>query len=29
MIGLSRNQWTVLLAAKLDWGFDVFNALLF
>ncbi len=29
MIGLSRYQWTVLLAAWLGWGFDVFDALLF
>jgi MFS family permease len=29
MFGLSRYQWTVLLAAWLGWGFDVFDALLF
>jgi len=27
--GLSRYQWTVLLAAWLGWGFDVFDGLLF
>jgi MFS family permease len=29
VFGLSRYQWTVLLAAWLGWGFDVFDALLF
>lgn len=29
MWGLSRYQWTVLLAAWLGWGFDVFDGLLF
>jgi MFS family permease len=29
MISLTRYQWTVLLAAWLGWGFDVFDALLF
>ncbi len=29
MLGLSRYQWTVLLAAWLGWGFDVFDGLLF
>jgi hypothetical protein len=28
-VHLSRYQWTVLLAAWLGWGFDVFDALLF
>jgi MFS family permease len=28
-LGLSRYQWTVLLAAWLGWGFDVFDGLLF
>jgi MFS family permease len=29
MLDLSRKQWTVLLAAWLGWGFDVFDALIF
>jgi MFS family permease len=29
MISLTRYQWTVLLAAWLGWGFDVFDAFLF
>ncbi|HTM44025.1 MAG TPA: MFS transporter [Polyangiaceae bacterium] len=29
MLGLSRYQWLVLLAAWLGWGFDVFDGLLF
>src|SRR5215510_6531166 len=29
MLDLSRKQWTVLFAAWLGWGFDVFDALLF
>jgi MFS family permease len=29
MWGISRYQWTVLLAAWLGWGFDVFDGLLF
>ena len=29
MLGLSRYQWTVLFAAWLGWGFDVFDGLLF
>ena len=29
MIRLTRYQWTVLLAAWLGWGFDVFDGLLF
>lgn len=29
MLGLSRYQWTVLLAAWLGWGFDIFDSLLF
>jgi len=29
MLRLNRYQWTVLLAAWLGWGFDVFDALLF
>src|ERR1700677_4962647 len=29
MIGLSRYQWTVLLAAWVGWGFDIFDSLLF
>ncbi|MFO1393487.1 MAG: MFS transporter [Steroidobacteraceae bacterium] len=29
MISLTRYQWTVLLAAWLGWGFDVFDGLLF
>lgn len=29
MWGLTRYQWTVLLAAWLGWGFDVFDGLLF
>jgi MFS family permease len=29
VVGLTRYQWTVLLAAWLGWGFDVFDALLF
>lgn len=29
MLGFTRYQWTVLLAAWLGWGFDVFDALLF
>jgi MFS family permease len=29
MLGLNRYQWTVLLAAWLGWGFDVFDGLLF
>ncbi|MBC7984346.1 MAG: MFS transporter [Candidatus Obscuribacterales bacterium] len=27
--GLNRKQWTILFAAWLGWGFDVFDALLF
>lgn len=29
MLGLTRYQWTVLLAAWLGWGFDLFDAILF
>lgn len=29
MLGLNRYQWTVLFAAWLGWGFDVFDSLLF
>lgn len=29
MLGLSRYQWTVLFAAWLGWGFDIFDGLLF
>jgi MFS family permease len=29
MLGLNRYQWTVLFAAWLGWGFDVFDGLLF
>jgi len=29
MLDLTRKQWTVLFAAWLGWGFDVFDALLF
>jgi MFS family permease len=29
MLSLNRYQWTVLLAAWLGWGFDVFDAFLF
>lgn len=29
MLGLTRYQWTVLFAAWLGWGFDVFDGLLF
>ncbi|MGQ0621600.1 MAG: MFS transporter [Panacagrimonas sp.] len=29
MMGLTRYQWTVLFAAWLGWGFDVFDGLLF
>lgn len=29
MLGFSRYQWTVLFAAWLGWGFDVFDGLLF
>jgi MFS family permease len=29
MLGLSRYQWIVLLAAWLGWGFDIFDSLLF
>ena len=29
MLGFTRYQWTVLLAAWLGWGFDVFDGLLF
>ncbi|HTE40610.1 MAG TPA: MFS transporter [Steroidobacteraceae bacterium] len=29
MLGLTRKQWTVLFAAWLGWGFDVFDALIF
>lgn len=29
LMGLSRYQWTVLFAAWLGWGFDVFDGLLF
>lgn len=29
MMGLSRYQWTVLFAAWLGWGFDIFDGLLF
>jgi MFS family permease len=29
VLGLNRYQWTVLLAAWLGWGFDVFDGLLF
>ena len=27
--GMTRYQWTVLFAAWLGWGFDVFDGLLF
>jgi len=29
MWGITRYQWTVLFAAWLGWGFDVFDGLLF
>ena len=29
MLGITRYQWTVLFAAWLGWGFDVFDGLLF
>lgn len=29
MLYLSRYQWTVLFAAWLGWGFDIFDGLLF
>jgi len=29
MLGLTRYQWTVLFAAWLGWGFDIFDSLLF
>lgn len=29
MLRLNRYQWTVLLAAWLGWGFDIFDGLLF
>lgn len=29
MLGLSRYQWTVLAAAWLGWGFDLFDSILF
>ena len=29
MLGFSRYQWTVLFAAWLGWGFDIFDGLLF
>jgi len=29
MLGLTRYQWTVLFAAWLGWGFDIFDGLLF
>ena len=29
MLGMNRYQWTVLFAAWLGWGFDVFDGLLF
>ena len=29
LLGLNRYQWTVLFAAWLGWGFDVFDAMLF
>ena len=29
MLGMTRYQWTVLFAAWLGWGFDVFDGLLF
>src|SRR5438874_9835487 len=29
LLGMTGYQWTVLLAAWLGWGFDVFDALLF
>ncbi len=29
MLNLTRYQWTVLLAAWLGWGFDIFDSLLF
>ena len=29
MLSLNRYQWTVLVAAWLGWGFDVFDAFLF
>ncbi len=29
MLGLSRYQWTVLFAAWLGWGFDLFDSILF
>ena len=29
MLGFTRSQWTVLFAAWLGWGFDIFDGLLF
>ena len=29
MLGMNRYQWTVLFAAWLGWGFDIFDSLLF
>ena len=29
MLGFTRYQWTVLFAAWLGWGFDIFDGLLF
>ncbi|MDM4770484.1 MFS transporter [Solimonas sp. SE-A11] len=29
MLGMTRYQWTVLFAAWLGWGFDIFDSLLF
>jgi MFS family permease len=29
MLGITRYQWTVLFAAWLGWGFDIFDSLLF
>jgi len=29
MLRLSRYQWTVLFAAWLGWGFDIFDSILF
>ena len=29
MLGMTRYQWTVLFAAWLGWGFDVFDSVLF
>ena len=29
LLGMNRYQWTVLFAAWLGWGFDIFDGLLF